>query len=58
MFNVMNQVKGLQIVDYKTFISFISKENTAKIDVYEKFDWVETVLDKIKDWYQNSKLTL
>lgn len=30
MFDIMNSVKGLDIIDYKTFLSFISNENTAK----------------------------
>ena len=44
MFNSMNTLKGLDIVDYKTFLSFISNENTPKIDAFEKFDWVENTL--------------
>ncbi len=34
MFNFMNKVKGNEIVDYKTFLNFISKENSPKIDAY------------------------
>lgn len=44
MFDAMNKLKGLDIVDYKTFLSFISKEKGSKVTPYEKFDWIENVL--------------
>lgn len=44
MFDFMNKLKGLDIVDYKTFLSFISKQNGPKVSPYEEFDWVENVL--------------
>lgn len=40
----MNKVKNLQMIDSKTFLSFINNEKSAKVDIYEKFDWVEDVL--------------
>lgn len=53
MFNYMNKNKNLGVVDYKTFLSIINSENSQNVKNvgYEKFDWVENVMDKIKKWF-------
>lgn len=58
MFNFMNKIKMIDMIDYKTFLSFVNSQYNPKVQAFEKFDWVQQVLARIKDWYTNSKLTL
>lgn len=45
-----------QVVDYKTFLA-IMNSNQAPTQG-EKFDWAEQVVERIKKWYGESRLTL
>lgn len=58
MFEAMNKVKNIAMIDYKTFLTFVNSENNPKTETFEKFDWVEDTLAKIKSWYKSSNLTL
>lgn len=58
MFNLMNTTKSLGMVDYKTFFMFVNTQANNTVEVFEKFDWVEDVIQKIKHWFVTSRLTL
>ena len=58
MFNLMNTTKSLGMVDYKTFLMFVNTQANNTVEVFEKFDWVEDVMQKIKHWFVTSRLTL
>jgi hypothetical protein len=54
----MNKTKSLGMVDYKTFLMFVNSEANNRVEVFEQFDWVDNVMQNIKQWYAASKLTL
>ena len=56
LFDYLDKSKT-KMIDYKTFLTFMNGNSSGPME-NEKFDWVEDCFRKIKEWYQNSKLTI
>lgn len=55
MFNHMDRNKS-KMIDYKTFLAIMNGNNNLAQS--ENFNWVDEALERLKNWFKSSHLTV